>query len=65
MTPQQRAQHLSYYLSSLWHIDLPIGECDGVVLGDVMEYDALRVIGGLFRKYLEREMQGDGRPAAE
>ena len=63
---QREAQEASYRIATGWWRDCDVG-CSGVSLGDVMEYDVLRVVGALLLKRIaqEREAGDDGRGREE
>jgi len=53
---QREAQESSYRIATQWYVEHDV-TCGDVSLGDVMEYDVLRVVGALFLN----EIRGDGR----
>lgn len=59
-TAQREAQEASHRIATGWFRDCDV-ECGGVSLGDVMEYDVLRVVGALLLDKVRKEAEGDGR----
>ena len=60
MMTQQEAQELNYHISTMWHAGIVNLTCGEVDLGDVMQYDVLRVGGSVIKQHLEGA-QGDDR----
>ena len=63
---QREAQEASYRIATGWWRDCDV-VCGCVSLGDVMEYDVLRVVGALLLNRItkEKEAEGDGRSREE
>ena len=55
---QREAQEASYRIATGWWRDCDV-VCGGVSLGDVMEYDVLRVVGALLLNRITKEKEAE------